>query len=162
VKRQRDPVLTVPVDASARETVNLDKVAIGRRMALARRSLKMTQDELAGLIGATSKRGIQDNEGGRSMPGGNVLGAFVSLDINANWLLTGVGPMRTADLLQRIEVAVPAKLNVPALTAILKGLLEAGAPPDKAVAAAFEFYQTNIERGLITPEGIGNIGKEAA
>lgn len=162
MKRQHVGALTLPVDASVERTINLDKVEIGARMAEARRALEMTQDELARLIGATSKRGIQDNEAGKSMPGGNVLGAFISLGINANWLLTGVGAMRMADLTERVEVHVPAKLNIPALTAILKGLLEAGAPIDKAVGAAFEFYQMNIDKGLITPEGIGNGGKAAA
>lgn len=52
--------------------------------------------------------------------------------------------------------------NVAAFQAILIGILEAGAPPNKAVAAAFEFYETSIKRGLITADGTVPQGKTAA
>ena len=66
--------------------------------------------------------------------------------------------MLLADLVAKPE---PPRLNVRALAAILEGILQAGTPPNKAVAAAFEFYQISIDRGLITAEGIGT-GREKA
>lgn len=134
---------------------------IGARLKAWRDEMKLSQKDAA-TQSCIPARTYQDYEREVRLPGAESMEAFVRAGINANWLLTGDGPMTMDKLIQRVEVPVPAKLNVPALTAILKGLLEAGAPPEKAVAAAFEFYQTNIERGLITPEGIGNIGKEAA
>jgi len=137
---------------------NHKSAGIGRRMKAARDALGLTQEGLAAAVGG-SKRGIQENEARNRVPGGEVVARMVDLGINANWLLAEEGPMLLADLMAKPE---PPKLNVPALTAILEGLLKAGAPPDKAVAAAFEFYQINIDRGLITAEGIGVARKNAA
>lgn len=58
-------------------------------------------------------------------------------------------------------VAAPA-FNLDAFQAILIGILEAGAPPKKAVGAAFEFYEMSIKRGLITVDGSVPQGKTAA
>lgn len=60
-----------------------------------------------------------------------------------------------------VASSTPA-FNINAYQAILIGLLNAGAPPDKAVGAAMEFYELNIRRGLITADGIGSQGKSAA
>lgn len=74
-----------------------DFVFIGTRLAQVRRHLGLTQDELAKEIG-TSKRGIQDNEANKAIPGGKALCGLLGLGVNVNWLLTGEGPMRLADL----------------------------------------------------------------
>lgn len=62
-------------------------------MKAARKSLGLTQDALANMAGATSNRGLQDNEAGKSMPGGQMIRALARAGINANWLLTGEGTM---------------------------------------------------------------------
>lgn len=66
---------------------------VGERLKRAREVLRMNQAELATAIGA-SKRGLQDNEAGKSVPGGQALAGLASLGININWLLTGHGPER--------------------------------------------------------------------
>ncbi|MBL8396626.1 MAG: hypothetical protein JNL84_00565, partial [Candidatus Accumulibacter sp.] len=69
---------------------------IGRRIRVARESLGLTQDGLAKAVKG-SKRGIQDNETRFRVPGGEVIAGLIDLGISANWLLSGVGPMRIAD-----------------------------------------------------------------
>ena len=61
-------------------------------MRVAREHLGLSQQELADKLGG-SKRGLQDNEARNRVPGGEVIYGFVLLGINANWLLTGEGPM---------------------------------------------------------------------
>ena len=70
---------------------------IGLRMKAARDVLGLTQDGLAKAVGG-SKRGIQENEARNRVPGGEVVFGMVRLGINANWLLTGQGPMLLAEL----------------------------------------------------------------
>lgn len=86
---------------------------IGARIKAARKALGLTQDALAARAGATSNRGLQDNEAGKSMPGGQMIGALVNAGANANWLLTGEGSMLLADL----QAPVIAKVDRPPLTA---------------------------------------------
>lgn len=71
----------------------MDKIAVGLRIKAARKALGLTQDELSSAAGARSKSGLQDNEAGKNMPGGQMIGALVALGVNSNWLLTGEGQM---------------------------------------------------------------------
>jgi transcriptional regulator with XRE-family HTH domain len=98
VKRQPDKLVDTSVDAFSQGSVNLSLSGIGARIKAARKAIGMTQDTLARMAGATSNRGLQDNEAGKSMPGSQMIGALVAAGINANWLLTGEGQMRLADL----------------------------------------------------------------
>ncbi|QDX82361.1 hypothetical protein B9N43_14620 [Denitratisoma sp. DHT3] len=66
-------------------------------MAQARKAIGLTQDEFGKAVGG-SKPGIQDNEKGKTLPGGKVLFGFVKAGINVNWVLTGEGSMLLADL----------------------------------------------------------------
>jgi len=150
------PVVDPVVDID--EFVDNHKKAIGNRIKAYRSKFNLTQKDLADEAGIPLPS-LRDYELGKRTPGGDAIASLLVVGINANWLLAGEGPMLLADLMAKPE---PPKLNVPALTAILEGLLKAGAPPDKAVAAAFEFYQINIDRGLITAEGIGVARKSAA
>lgn len=86
--------LTLDVVASP-ESSPLDPIAIGQRIKAARTHFSLTQEALAKLVGG-SKPGIQDNEAGKNIPGGKVIGGLIRLGINANWLLTGEGPMMLA------------------------------------------------------------------
>ncbi|MGC3961923.1 MAG: helix-turn-helix transcriptional regulator [Rhodocyclaceae bacterium] len=81
------------VAGSRQETTNWSPTAVGIRLRQARKQLGLTQASLAASIGATSNRGIQENEAGKTMPGGLIIGALVRAGINANWLLSGQGPM---------------------------------------------------------------------
>lgn len=69
---------------------------IGARMKAARIFLGHSQDMLSTLLGG-SKRGIQNNESGKSVPGGEVISGFIGLGINPVWLLTGEGVMLLSD-----------------------------------------------------------------
>jgi len=77
---------------------NQGPAEIGARIKTARKALDLTQDTLANMAQATSKRGIQDNEAGKTMPGGQMISTLVRAGINANWLLTGEGPMLLKEL----------------------------------------------------------------
>lgn len=91
MKRQPDSQVDASVDALRDESVNPLLVEIGGRIKHARQAVGMTQDELATLAGAKSKSGLQDNERGRSMPGGYIIGALARRGINTNWIFTGEG-----------------------------------------------------------------------
>lgn len=133
---------------------------IGARMKTARGALGLTQEGLALAVGG-SKRGIQENEARNRVPGGEVVAGMVELGINANWLLTGAGPMLLADL---IAPAAAPRINVDALEAIIEGTIKAApkASPGDVARQAVEFYIQCIEKGLITPEGVGRGNLSAA
>ncbi|MGL5632913.1 MAG: helix-turn-helix domain-containing protein, partial [Azovibrio sp.] len=97
MKRQLKSRLTPMVATSISGSDNHVLVNVGARIKAARKALGMTQDELAALAGARSKSGLQDNEAGKNMPGGHMLGALVKAGVNANWLLSGKGEMLLAD-----------------------------------------------------------------
>lgn len=180
MKRQPESQVDTSVDTSELESVNRWLAEIGGRIKQARQALGLTQEAFALEAGAKSKSGLQDNERGKSMPGGYIIGALAKRGINTNWIFTGAGEMRVSDrpygLSGRPSMGLAAdivideahratvgnKVNLKAFTAILGGLMEAGATFEKALPAAYEFYQINIDRGLITPEGIGESKENAA
>lgn len=142
------------------------------RLKSARGSLGLKQTEMSEQSGV-SYRAYQHYEGGRSLPCADALMGFMQLGINANWLLTGEGPMLLADLVVVREVVVEKEvvrqvappINAAALGAILAGILQArgsNADPTSAAKQAIKFYHEAINEGLITPTGIGNGGEKAA
>lgn len=174
MKRQLKSTLTLPVDASSAESVT---IGVGPRLKQVREALRLTQAELADAVGG-SKRGLQDNETRNRVPGGEVIAGFVRLGINANWLLTGEGPMLLSELEEvatlrahnqrlqaerdalaaRLDQAQDASLNQAAMRAIIAGTVEAkapGAPADQIARMAVDYYCRAISEGMITPEGIG-------
>lgn len=163
MKRQPKTELTLSVDTSAGESVNQPFLALGERIKAARKAVGLTQDSLAALAGATSKRGLQDNEAGKGMPGGQMIGAMVRAGINANWLLTGEGPM----LLKELGAASPAGLDLArlqlAIATVEEGLSankRVMAPDKKAelVLAVYDLYQ----EPAITRDRVLKLVKSAA
>lgn len=69
-----------------------DLAALGERMKEAREAVGLTRPSFVEKFGG-SVRTLENNEGGRNEPGSSLIGAFTSLGINANWLLTGEGEM---------------------------------------------------------------------
>lgn len=67
------------------------------RLKSARAMLGLKQDEMSAQSGV-SYSAYQKYEMGRSLPCADALVGFMQLGINANWLLTGEGPMLLADL----------------------------------------------------------------
>lgn len=105
-------------------------------MKAARESLGLSQDGLAQAVGA-SKRGIQDNEARKRVPGGEVICGFVVLGINANWLLTGEGPMLLKDIVQPAP-SIDEKLLGLCIHGVM--LADPNCPPDKAGRLAVQYY----------------------
>lgn len=79
------------------ETENFDAKVVGERLRAFREHVGLSQEALGRAIGGT-KRGVQDNELGKSSPQSRYIGRLVELGLNANWLLTGEGPMLTSEL----------------------------------------------------------------
>ncbi|MFH1813431.1 MAG: helix-turn-helix transcriptional regulator [Pseudomonadota bacterium] len=105
------------VDTSAPQS---DKAAVGARLREFREHLKLSQVAFAKEIGG-SKRGLQGNESGISMPGGEVLSALIHKGLNLTWLLHGTGEMlvgspATVDLQRedaQWQIAKMAMLELP-------------------------------------------------
>lgn len=86
--------------------------SIGSRLKAWRDENKLSQKEAAAHFGVPS-RTYQDYERNLKAPGAGAIESFVRAGINANWLLTGHGPMLWQDLLdyarQRRDAAVLAE-----------------------------------------------------
>lgn len=79
------------------KTIPCDLLELSARLRSARESTGMGQAEFAreyGLPTATYRK----NENGVNEAGICLAGSFIQAGINANWLLTGSGPMLLADL----------------------------------------------------------------
>lgn len=120
MKRQPPREVDTSVDASGHESVNRWLVEIGGRIKQAREALGLTQEAFALEAGAKSKSGLQDNERGKSMPGGVIIGGLAKRLVNTNWIFTGTGEMFVA------EMAYPAHSGSTALAAMDKAVR----PPD--------------------------------
>lgn len=66
---------------------------IGARMKVAREALGLSRPAFATKCGGVTVRTLENNEGGANEARACLIAAFVHLGINANWLLTGDGPM---------------------------------------------------------------------
>ena len=115
MKSPQNEGLDTSVDAFAEKASTQGLIDIGARIKAARLALKLTQDELAKLAGARSKSGLQDNEAGKNMPGGQMIRALVQAGVNSNWLLTGDGEM----LLQAPEKKPAANYSTDPLVTVL-------------------------------------------
>lgn len=151
--------LSLLVVADVVTATTCETVEIGARMRAARVALGLTQEGLAQAV-AGSKPGIRDNEGGKNVPGGKVIFGLISLGINANWLLTGEGPMLLKDLapVAVAEQPLQVKINVKALAAAIdamRKLAEPGETPESTATKTAKFYQYLLDQGLITPTGVG-------
>lgn len=157
---QQQPKRTVAavVAAGNATAATSNPAEIGARMKVAREALGLSRPAFTTKCGGITVRTLENNEGGANEAGAGLVAAFVRLGINANWLLTGEGPM----LLKDLATAQQPKINVAALSAIIEGLIKAGAPPDKVGHTALRYYDDAIAQGLITPDGIGSGGKHAA
>lgn len=115
---------------------------VGARMKEARTALGLSQEGLATAVGG-SKRGIQNNEALKSVPGGEVICGLVGLGINANWLLTGEGPMLLADL------QAPSAPETPPGALDMERLQLAIEATEEGLAAARRTMQPNKKAELI-------------
>lgn len=127
------------------------------RLKLWRAAKKLTQADAATNLGMAF-RTYQNYEGSISNPNADAFLAFVEGGINANWLLTGEGPMLLADLAPAAAVLPPAKINIDALEALLVGALKIGrnSPPHLVAALCARLYGEAHDSGFITADGIGH------
>lgn len=79
---------------------------IGGRLKGVREALGLTQTGIAEAVGG-KLRSWQDYEAGRKAPGSQVIAGLVRLGVNANWVLTGEGPVLLSDLQAQAAPQVP-------------------------------------------------------
>lgn len=134
--------------ASATE---LKKSEVAARLREARQSLGLSQQKLADKFGI-SKPGLQGNEAGKSMPGGDLLACYASLGISVDWLLTGKGSMYSAEPSSSAQLS-NGPLDVELLEFVLEKLeakiAAAGvrATPKKKAELAVLLYDYIVETG---------------
>jgi len=86
------------------------------RIRRARIALGYTQNDIAEAVGG-KLRSWQDYEAGKRVPGSSVIKGLAKLGINANWVLTGEGPMliqdaeRTRDQHPSSHADAPGKIS---------------------------------------------------
>jgi len=142
---------------------------IGSRLKVWRGAHALKQADAAAKLGLPGNT-YQNYERDVRPPNTKGWESFVSAGINANWLLTGEGPMLLADLQAAPKPATakppdqPAiKHPVPAINidALVQAVLVAqnaapkGETPAQSIRRGIEFYMFCMDRGLITPEGQG-------
>lgn len=121
-------------------------VEIGGRMKIAIKRLGLTQKAFAEQYGC-ELRTMEKNLAGATESGIDLLSSFWRAGINANWLLTGEGPMLLADL----QPPAPAALDLArfrlALEAAEEGLAAAGRvmAPDKKAELVLAVYDLLAE-----------------
>lgn len=138
--------------------------ALNSRLKAWREEKRLNQAQAANLLGVPVATFIKWEVGTRA-PGAAAIEAFVTAGgINANWLLTGEGPMRIEDL---AGAETPGALDRErmrlAMEAIEEGLSEVRltmAPPKKAelLLAAYDLLETDG----VTKEKVMKIVKLAA
>lgn len=92
-------------------------------MKVAREALGLSRPAFTTKCGGITVRTLENNEGGANEAGAGLIAAFTLLGINANWLLTGEGPMLLKDLAVSSSALAPAALDLAALQMVAE-LLE--------------------------------------
>lgn len=110
-------------------------------MKVARESLGLSRPAFTTKCGGITVRTLENNEGGANEAGAGLIAAFVHLGINANWLLTGEGPMLLIDLAAPAGALDIARLQL-AIETVEEGLQATGRnmPPAKKAELALAVY----------------------
>lgn len=131
------------------------------RLVASRKELGLTQDAFCAKIGMPLST-LKKYEGSHREPGSDALVMIAKAGINVHWLLTGVGAMLVSEASEAAPAPAPqvvTKINVDALIAAFVGMTQAAPPGQTATQTArkaIEFYMYLLERGMITPDGIGD------
>ena len=136
-------------------------MSLPKRLKDARAALRLSQKEVAEQSGV-SVRGYQGYEDGRSTPGGEAIAGLVRLGINANWLLTGEGPMLLSDLRVAAGSFDMARLKL-AIQATEEGLAAGGREmaPDRKAELVLAVYDL-LQEPSVTKERVLKLVKLAA
>lgn len=129
---------------------------LGTRLKAARAALKLKQEDVVTISGIPMST-YRKYEGGGSAPGADAIAGLIRTGINANWLLTGEGPMLLADLIPKPAPA--ARINVEALAQTLAAVLTTapkGETQEQSARKTVQFYMQMVERGMLTPDGVGD------
>jgi transcriptional regulator with XRE-family HTH domain len=142
-----------------------DLAVLGERMKMAREAVGLSQKELCEKFGyvSVSVRTYQKNEAGHNEAGISLARTFVRAGINANWLLTGEGPMRLADITPTVAGTLdPARLRF-ILQTVEEGLAAAGRAmaPDKKAELVVAIYDL-CEEASLSKEKVLKLVKLAA
>lgn len=157
------PQVDTFVDTSTVVETTTERQKIGARMKAARKSLGLSQAGFAAQHGF-NLRTYQGNEAGYNEAGITLGAAFSRAGINANWLLTGEGPMRIEDLqAAKTPDSLDRERMRLAMEAVEEGLSEAKltmVPAKKAelLLAAYDLLETYG----VTKEKVMKIVKLAA
>ena len=114
----------------------------------------MTQAQMADALGGTAS-GLKQNERGITLPNSKVLIGLRNLGLIVDWLLSGEGPMLRIDL----QKPTSPKINVDALIKAFEVMTQTAKPgetPAQTARKAVEFYMYLIDKGMITPDGVGD------
>jgi transcriptional regulator with XRE-family HTH domain len=139
-----------------------DLAEISARLRAAREAIGKGQAEFSrenGLSPGTYRK----NENGVTEAGICLAGVFIRAGINANWLLTGEGPMLLKDLPDLVELAAlrarpeqppPAEIDQALLATTIEGILRArpDASPAQVAAMAVEFYVRVLAMDMAKPK----------
>lgn len=140
------------------------KEALGRRLKEARECLGETQKELGARIDMPIPS-LREYELGKRTPGGDAIEAFIRAGINANWLLTGEGPMLLAELQAQADhgPGLDRDRLRQAMKAMEKGLSAGGItmPPGKKAELLLAVYDMLEEPG-VTESKVINLVRAAA
>jgi hypothetical protein len=131
-----------------------DLATLGARMKAAREALGLTQVAFHEQYGYGSVRSYQKNEAGTNEAGMCLAEAFVRAGINANWLLTGEGPMLLAELAPKPTPA--PQINVEALAVMLEAarMAHPKAAPARHAELAARFYAMSVDNGTVSETDI--------
>lgn len=134
------------------------KMSVGTRIKQARGVLGLTQKDLCEATGMPLPS-LKNYEASQRIPGGDAIAALMHAGINANWLLTGEGPMLMADLAGVLD-RERLRISLKAIEMGLKATERVMAPAAKAelLLAVYDL----LEDSSVTEEKVMNIVKLAA
>jgi hypothetical protein len=132
-------------------------------MKAAREALGLTQTVFHEQYGYGSVRSYQKNEAGANEAGICLAASFIAAGINANWLLTGEGPMLLAELQASAAVGFDLARFRLAIEATEEGLAAAGRvmAPDKKAELVLAIYDM-FDEPAVTKERVLKLIKLAA
>lgn len=147
------------------KATTFDLSVLGERMKASREALGLTQTAFHEQFGYGSVRSYQKNEAGSNEAGIGLAGSFIKAGINANWLLTGEGPMLLADLYaapQQAGALDEHRLRL-ALEAVEEGLVATRRTmePNKKAELVMAVYDL-LEEPSVTKERVLRLVKLAA
>jgi len=129
------------------------------RLKQIRQNIGKSQRDMATLISIAYKS-WQGYESGDNVPGGNVLQSLAKLGFNINWILTGEGGMRTADIKNTCESTgqvnevgysyVPAQSSIPNIQNLMRDLIDIMDSNDEgtkiAIAQSITMFKESVRR----------------